>query len=89
MLALSENEKYRLKCMYGAAIKIYMDTPLELNQKGFEALIAALGYADAVRFIKQFDTGTGDYTNDRHRWLDAFSLDDIWADIKQQQVVEE
>lgn len=64
-------------------------TPLELNQKGFEALIAALGYVDAVRFIKQFDTGTGDYTKDRYQWLDAFSLDDIWADLKQQQVPKE
>ena len=64
-------------------------TPLELNQKGFEALIAALGYADAVRFIKQFDTGRGDYTKDRYQWLDALTLDDIWADLKQQQVPKE
>jgi hypothetical protein len=64
-------------------------TPLELNQKGFEALIAALGYADAVRFIKQFDTGTGDYTRDRYQWLDALTLDEIWADLKQQQVSQE
>ncbi|MCL1466150.1 hypothetical protein [Argonema galeatum] len=64
-------------------------TPLELNQKGFEALIAALGYADAVRFIKQFDMGTGDYTKDRDRWLNALGLDDIWADLKQQQVPKE
>jgi hypothetical protein len=61
-------------------------TPVELNQKGFEALIAALGYVDAVRFIKQFDSGTGNYTSDRHQWLDALSLDDIWADLKEQQV---
>ncbi|HAZ43015.1 MAG TPA: hypothetical protein DDW76_10285 [Cyanobacteria bacterium UBA11369] len=61
-------------------------TPVELNQKGFEALIAALGFVDAVRFIKQFDSGTGNYTSDRHQWLDALSLDDIWADLKEQQV---
>ncbi|MFB2980186.1 hypothetical protein [Microseira sp. BLCC-F43] len=64
-------------------------TPVELNQKGFEALIAALGYVDAVRFIKQFDSGTGNYTSDRHQWLDALSLDDIWADLKEQQVPRE
>ena len=61
-------------------------TPVELNQKGFEALIAALGYVDAVRFIKQFDSGTGNYTKDRHQWLDALSLEDIWAELKGQQV---
>jgi hypothetical protein len=64
-------------------------TPVELNQKGFEALIAALGYVDAVRFIKQFDSGRGNYTSDRHQWLDALSLDDIWADLKEQQVPRE
>lgn len=64
-------------------------TPLELNQKGFEALIAALGYADAVRFIKQFDTGRGDYTRERYQWLDVLSLDDIWADLKQLQTPKE
>ena len=60
-------------------------TPVELNQKGFEALIAALGYADAVRFIKQFDQGTADYSKDRHQWLGALSLEDIWTDIQQRQ----
>ncbi|MBE9125020.1 MULTISPECIES: hypothetical protein [unclassified Coleofasciculus] len=61
-------------------------TPVELNQKGFEALIAALGYVDAVRFIKQFDSGTDNYTRDRHQWLDTLSLEDIWAELKGQQV---
>jgi hypothetical protein len=60
-------------------------TPVELNQKGFEALIAALGYADAVRFIKQFDRGTTDYSKERYQWLDALSLEDIWTDIQRRQ----
>ena len=30
-------------------------TPTELTYKGFQALVDALGYVDAVRFIKQFD----------------------------------
>jgi hypothetical protein len=59
-------------------------TPIELNQKGFNALVDALGYVDAVRFIKQFDNGSGDYTQERHQWLDRVSLDDIWTDVQQQ-----
>ena len=27
-------------------------TPIELNQRGFKALVDALGYVDAVRFPK-------------------------------------
>ncbi|NER21984.1 MAG: hypothetical protein F6J96_15060 [Symploca sp. SIO1C2] len=61
-------------------------TPVELNQKGFEALVVALGYVDAVRFIKQFDSGTGNYTKDRHQWLDTLSLEDIWAELQEQQL---
>jgi hypothetical protein len=57
-------------------------TPIELNQKGFKALVNTLGYVDAVRFLKQFDNGSGDYTQERHQWLDQLSLDDIWKDLQ-------
>ncbi|NER52150.1 MAG: hypothetical protein F6J92_37010 [Symploca sp. SIO1A3] len=63
-----------------------MEKQYRLNQKGFEALVVALGYVDAVRFIKQFDSGTGNYTKDRHQWLDTLSLEDIWAELKEQQL---
>ncbi|GAB4151772.1 MAG: hypothetical protein Fur0046_31160 [Cyanobacteria bacterium J069] len=46
----------------------------------------SLGYADAVRFLKQFDSGSGDYTRDRHNWLASFTLEDILTDIQQRQV---
>ncbi len=62
-----------------------MMTPVELNRKGFKALVDALGYADAIRFIRQFDHGSGDYTKERHQWLDKLTLEDIWADIRQRQ----
>lgn len=62
-----------------------MMTPVELNRRGFNALVNALGYADAIRFIRQFDNGSGDYTKERHQWLDKLTLADIWADIQQRQ----
>ncbi len=62
-----------------------MMTPVELNRKGFKALVDALGYADAIRFIRQFDHGSGDYTKERHQWLDKLTLEDIWADVRQRQ----
>ena len=60
-------------------------TSIELNRKGFKALVDALGYADAIRFIRQFDNGSGDYTKERHQWLDKLTLEDIWADVQQRQ----
>jgi hypothetical protein len=62
-----------------------MMTSVELNRKGFKALVDALGYADAIRFIRQYDNGSGDYTKERHQWLDSLTLDDMWADIQQRQ----
>jgi hypothetical protein len=56
-------------------------TPIDLNYKGFQALVAALGYGDAIRFLKQFEQGSGDYTQDRDRWLDSLTLDEIWLDL--------
>jgi hypothetical protein len=52
-------------------------TPVELNHQGFQALIEALGYVNAVRFLKQFDQGSGNYTQDRDRWLSNLTLDQI------------
>jgi hypothetical protein len=62
-----------------------MMTPIELSRKGFKVLVDALGYADAIRFIRQFDNGSGDYTKERYQWLDQLTLEDIWADIQQRQ----
>lgn len=62
-----------------------MMTPIELNRKGFQSLVNNLGYVDAVRFIHQFDNGSGDYTNERYQWLDKLSQEDILADINQRQ----
>ncbi len=64
-------------------------TPIELYRKGFKALVDALGYTDAIRFIRQFDSGSGDYTEERHQWLDTLTMDEILADIKQRQKISE
>lgn len=60
-------------------------TPIELYRKGFQALVDTLGYVEAVRFIHLFDKGSGDYTQERHQWLDSLTMDEILADVKQRQ----
>lgn len=61
-------------------------TLAELNRLAFTTLIESLGYVNAVRFFKQFDAGSGDYTEDRHQWLDNVSIDEVWADIQTKQI---
>jgi hypothetical protein len=54
-------------------------TPTELRRKGFQALVDTLGYADAIRFLRQYAPGQGDYTKERHQWLDSLTMDDFRA----------
>jgi hypothetical protein len=60
-------------------------TAIDLYRKGFQALVKALGYVEAVRFVRLFDKGSGNYTQERHQWLDSLTMDEIVADIKQRQ----
>jgi hypothetical protein len=36
-----------------------------------------------IRFLQQFDTGHGDYTKERHQWLDKVTLEEILVDVEQ------
>ncbi|WP_089725215.1 hypothetical protein [Candidatus Thiosymbion oneisti] len=59
-----------------------LPTIAEINRRAEAILMQQLGVADTLRFLNQFSCGTGDYTAERHEWLDAFSLDDIIQDIE-------
>ena len=41
----------------------------ELRNRGFRALAEALGWANAVRFLRQYDPGSGNYTEERRTLL--------------------
>jgi len=41
----------------------------ELRNRGFRALVEALGWANAVRFLRQYDPGSGNYTEERRALL--------------------
>lgn len=60
-----------------------MMTLMKIRQKGYEVLNQALGFTGMVRFLQQFELGTGDYTKERQQWLDKLSLDEILLEIKQ------
>lgn len=49
----------------------------EVRREGLEALRERLGRADMIRFLQQFETGRGDYANDRHPWVDRTTLEEI------------
>ena len=49
----------------------------QLAADGFAAMVQKLGMADAVRYVQLYHQGAGDYTRERHAWLDEVSHDQI------------
>ena len=57
----------------------------EIRKKGIEALNKALGPVGMVRFLHQYETGTGDYTKERAVWLKEFDIDSIVDEINKRE----
>lgn len=57
-------------------------TPIELRQKGYQALLAALGPIDAIRFLQQVGWGVGNYTVERQQSLAPVTREEFWQDIQ-------
>ena len=52
-------------------------TPQQIRVAGLAALSRELGVVGMIRFMQQFEMGQGDYSKDRHKWLDQYSVVDI------------
>ncbi len=51
----------------------------EIRRHGLEALRSRLGRAGMIRFLQQYTTGEGDYTQSRKEWVDHMSMADLGA----------
>jgi hypothetical protein len=54
----------------------------EIRCIGLEALSRELGPVGLIRFLQQSETGRGDYTRERHAWLDQIEIEDIDQEIR-------
>lgn len=52
-------------------------TPAEIRKAGLGILAKELGPYGFVKFMQQFENGRGDYTAERHQWLDGADIDSI------------
>lgn len=55
----------------------------EINQQAIHLLYQELGVINAVRFLKQFTVGFGDYTEEREVLFGSKTLDQIVNEIEQ------
>ena len=51
--------------------------PQELRTRAFEVLVAQLGWINAVRYIQQYEQGTGNYTQERDQMLPNWDASEI------------
>lgn len=56
--------------------------PLELREKGYQALVSQLGQLDAIRFLQEMGWGSGDYTQDRRERLNSVIREEFWQDLQ-------
>jgi hypothetical protein len=49
----------------------------EFERFALDILTRELGVYGLARFLRTYRKGSGDYTRDRHQWLDGLTVDDI------------
>jgi len=57
-------------------------TAEQIRHHGLEALKRELGVVGMVRFMQQFTNGKGDYSVERHQWLDQLTQEEIMDQIR-------
>ena len=59
-------------------------TLTEMTHDAIQILNRELGPIETLRFLRQYTRGSGNYTDERHEWLDQFTVDDIDTELKAQ-----
>jgi hypothetical protein len=57
----------------------------EIRARGRAALLRELGPVGYVRFIQQFEAGSGDYTAERAEWADKTSIEQLRQDLRKEK----
>ena len=66
-------------------MKVQQTNPVIFRKLGLEALCKSLGPLGMVRFLQQYEAGTGDYTKERGLWLKDVDIESIAIGLKNRQ----
>ena len=66
-------------------LNIQTMTPQQIRVAGLAALSRELGLVGMIRFMQQFEMGQGDYSKERHQWLDRYTVDDIAKMVREKK----
>ena len=59
-----------------------MKTLNQIREEGISVLTESLGPVDAIRFLRQFDPGHGDYTAERRRIIGNPTVEEVLRKIR-------
>ncbi len=60
----------------------------EITSEAIRLLYQEIGIVNTVRFLNQFTTGYGNYTDERREFADTYSLNELVAEIKARRTEE-
>ena len=63
-------------------MKFQQTNPVIVRKLGLEALCKSLGPLGMVRFLQQYEAGTGDYTKERDFWLKDVDIESIATEFR-------
>ena len=63
-------------------MKAQQTNPLILRKMGLEALCKSLGPIGMIRFLQQYEAGTGDYTKERDLWLKDIDIETVAIELR-------
>jgi hypothetical protein len=71
----------------GSAIMISIDrmSDEDFERHALTILRRELGLDGLARFLRLNRAGHGDYTRDRHQWLEGTTVDDIMAEVERRR----
>ena len=55
----------------------------DVTQEAIRILVRKMGSVNTIRFLNQFSTGYGDYTQERKELFSDLTFEEICAEIKQ------
>jgi hypothetical protein len=60
-----------------------MDDMDAIRKLGMRALLEKLGPIGMAKFLHLFYPGSGDYTKERHLWLDKLTMEEVINEIRE------
>lgn len=61
-------------------------TDEQIRARGLEVLHRELGPAGMIRFLQHFEAGRGDYSVERHAWLDQCTLEELIEELRKGRI---